>query len=124
MVKLSRTGEKTVYFLEGHNERPRWRARTRRTREGYVRAAEALRNENYARQERCSSRPSGDVPDDADAVVVIAGATRPLPRSRSTRRWSATSPAAAPSWCWSIPRANTDLVEERAGLGRRSSART
>jgi ABC-type uncharacterized transport system involved in gliding motility auxiliary subunit len=75
MVKLTRTGEKLVYFLEGHGERP-IEGEAGEGRSGYARAVAALRNENY-RVEKLLLAAAGAVPDDAD-VVVIAGATRPL----------------------------------------------
>jgi hypothetical protein len=75
MVKLSRTGEKQVYFLEGHNERA-IEGETASEKEAYSRAADALRNENY-RVSTLLLAAKGEVPEDAD-VVVAAGATRPL----------------------------------------------
>jgi ABC-type uncharacterized transport system involved in gliding motility auxiliary subunit len=75
LVKLTRTGEKVVYFLEGHGERPIGRdAEVERT--GYQFAAEALRNEAY-RVETLLLASMPDVPDDAD-VVVLAGPRRGL----------------------------------------------
>jgi ABC-type uncharacterized transport system involved in gliding motility auxiliary subunit len=73
IVKLSRRGTKTVYFLEGHGENPIDGAGGA-AEEGYQQAAEALRNENY-QIEKLLLAAKSDVPDDAD-VVVIAGATR------------------------------------------------
>ena len=73
IVKLTRTGDKTVYFLEGHGENPIDGA-SGAAEEGYLQAAEALRNENY-KIEKLLLAAKSDVPDDAD-VVVIAGATR------------------------------------------------
>jgi ABC-type uncharacterized transport system involved in gliding motility auxiliary subunit len=75
MVKLTRTGDKVVYFLEGHAERP-VEGEDAAGRSGYGRAAEALRNENY-RVEKLLLASTGEVPQDADAVV-LAGPTRPL----------------------------------------------
>ncbi|HEY5656472.1 MAG TPA: GldG family protein [Myxococcota bacterium] len=75
IVKLTRTGEKVVYFLEGHGERAIEKEPGEGTG-GYVRAATALRNENY-RVEALLLAAEGEVPADAD-VVVIAGPTRPL----------------------------------------------
>ena len=46
------------------------------TRGGYGRAATALRNENY-RVEKLLLAAAGDVPEDADAVI-LPGPTRPL----------------------------------------------
>ncbi len=75
LVKLTRTGTKKVYFLQGHNERP-VQGEGADGKEGLGRAAEALRNENY-RWEALLLATKQDVPDDAD-VVVVAGATRPF----------------------------------------------
>jgi len=73
MVKLSRTGEKKVYFVEGHNERA-IDGEAGSQKEGFERAADALRNENYT-VETLLLAAKGDVPGDADAVV-IPGPTR------------------------------------------------
>jgi ABC-type uncharacterized transport system involved in gliding motility auxiliary subunit len=75
MVKLTRTGEKVVYFLEGHSERA-VESEAGEARSGYSRAATSLRNENY-RVETLLLAAVGEVPDDAD-VVVVAGPTRSL----------------------------------------------
>jgi ABC-type uncharacterized transport system involved in gliding motility auxiliary subunit len=75
IVKLTRTGEKTVYFLEGHNERAT-SGEAATAKEGFGRAADALRNERY-RVEPLLLAAKGEVPSDAD-VVIVAGATRPL----------------------------------------------
>lgn len=75
LVKLSRTGEKKVYFLEGHGEHP-IAGEAGGDKQGYERAAAALRNENY-QVESLLLASKGDVPDDAD-VLVVAGPTRPL----------------------------------------------
>ncbi|MCH7494432.1 Gldg family protein, partial [bacterium] len=75
IVKLTRTGEKVVYFLEGHNERA-IEGEAANQKDGFSMAAEALRNENY-RIERLLLAAKGDVPENAD-VVIVAGATRPL----------------------------------------------
>ncbi|MBW1844507.1 MAG: GldG family protein, partial [Deltaproteobacteria bacterium] len=73
IVKLTRTGDKTVYFLEGHGENP-IDGEKGAAEEGYQQAAEALRNENY-KVEKLLLAAKSDVPEDAD-VVVIAGASR------------------------------------------------
>ncbi len=75
LIKLSRTGQKTVYFLEGHGERP-FSGEGAEAETALSRGAEALRNENY-RLEPLLLASRGEVPEDAD-VVVIAGPTRPL----------------------------------------------
>jgi len=73
IVKLTRRGDKTVYFLEGHGENP-IDGEKGAAEEGYQLAAEALRNENY-KVEKLLLAAKSDVPEDAD-VVIIAGATR------------------------------------------------
>ncbi len=75
IVKLTRTGEKKVYFLEGHGERP-IEGEGADGKEGFTRAADALKNENYGYASLLLAS-TGEVPEDAD-VVVLAGATRPL----------------------------------------------
>jgi ABC-type uncharacterized transport system involved in gliding motility auxiliary subunit len=108
MVKLSRTGEKKVYFLEGHNERA-IEAEDAADKESYARAAEALRNENY-RVESLLLAAQGEVPADAD-VVIIAGATRPLlsTESEALERYLERGGALL---VLIDPRARTDLVED------------
>lgn len=75
MVKLTRTGQKIVYFLDGHGEKP-IDGEAANARDGYGRAAEALRNENYTAKPLLLAS-TGEVPADADAVI-IAGPRRPL----------------------------------------------
>jgi ABC-type uncharacterized transport system involved in gliding motility auxiliary subunit len=81
LVKLSRDEERTIYFLEGHNERPIVGERADQAK-GFGRALQALRNETY-RVESLLLAAAGDVPDDAD-LVVIAGPTRPFPVQEHT----------------------------------------
>jgi ABC-type uncharacterized transport system involved in gliding motility auxiliary subunit len=71
MVKLTRTGDKVVYFVQGHGEDP-IEGEEGAGGEGFAQAAEALRNENY-RVEPLLLGSVKDVPDDAD-VVIVAGA--------------------------------------------------
>ena len=108
MVKLSRTGEKKVYFLEGHNERP-IASEAAGDGQSYARAAEALRNENY-QVEALLLAAQGEVPDDAD-VVIVAGATRPLLRAEreALERYLERGGALL---VLIDPRAKTDLVED------------
>jgi ABC-type uncharacterized transport system involved in gliding motility auxiliary subunit len=108
MVKLSRTSAKTVYFLEGHNERA-IEGEAASEKNGYSRAAEALRNENY-KVAKLLLAAKGDVPDDAD-VVIIAGPTRPLlQQERSAlHRYLARGGAVM---ALVDPRAKTDLLED------------
>jgi ABC-type uncharacterized transport system involved in gliding motility auxiliary subunit len=75
MVKLSRTGEKVVYFVQGHGE-DAISGEEGGGGEGFVRAADALRNENY-RVEPLLLGSVQDVPQDAD-VVIVAGAKSKL----------------------------------------------
>jgi ABC-type uncharacterized transport system involved in gliding motility auxiliary subunit len=112
-VKLTRRGEKTVYFLEGHNERL-IDGDGGDDREGYAMAAEALRNENY-RVEKLLLAVTGDVPEDADAVIV-AGATRPLigDESAALDRYLQRGGGVL---ALVDPRARTDLVEKLAEWG-------
>jgi ABC-type uncharacterized transport system involved in gliding motility auxiliary subunit len=113
MVKLSRTSEKTVYFLEGHNERA-VDGEAASEKNGYSRAAESLRNENY-NVEKLLLAAKGEVPDDAD-VLIVAGPTRPLlPEERSAlQRYLGRGGAVM---ALVDPRAKTDLVEDLEGWG-------
>ena len=108
MVKLSRTGEKKVYFLEGHSERA-IEGEAGAAKDGYERAADALRNENY-RVEELLLAAKGEVPADAD-VLVIPGATRPLlAEERQALRGYLERGGAV--FALLDPRANTDLVDD------------
>lgn len=113
MVKLSRTGEKKVYFVEGHNEHA-IEGEAGADKNGYERAADALRNENY-RVEKLLLAAKGDVPGDAD-VVVVAGPTRPFLASEREilRRYLERGGAV---FALLDPRAQTDLVEDVRGWG-------
>lgn len=77
LLRLTRGVEKKVYFIAGHNERGLGVVEegSARDREGMARAADALRNETY-RVEALDMATRGEIPEDADAVV-IAGPTRP-----------------------------------------------
>lgn len=75
MVKLTRQGQKQVYFVTGHNERPA-EGKGADGKEGFARAADALRNENY-QVAALNLETVEDVPADADALIV-AGPTAPL----------------------------------------------
>jgi gliding motility-associatede transport system auxiliary component len=75
IVKLTKREHKKVYFVTGHNERA-VEGKGADGKEGFQRAAEALRNENY-KVETLVLATKGEVPSDAD-VVIIAGPTRPL----------------------------------------------
>jgi ABC-type uncharacterized transport system involved in gliding motility auxiliary subunit len=75
LLTLTRRDQKKVYFLTGHNERA-LAGETGQGKEGMSFAKEALENERYHVEELLLAA-KGDVPADAD-VVVVAGATRPL----------------------------------------------
>jgi ABC-type uncharacterized transport system involved in gliding motility auxiliary subunit len=107
IVKLTRTGEKVVYFLEGHGERA-IEKEPGEAAHGYVRAATALRNENY-RVEALLLARAGEVPDDAD-VVVVAGPTRALygEERAALERYMARGGAML---VMLDPRSRSDLVE-------------
>ena len=108
MVKLTRTGVKKVYFLEGHNERG-VEGEGGKARDGFARAADALRNENYE-VEKLLLAAKGSVPEDAD-VVVVAGATRPLLEVEHTAL-EAFLGRGGSLMVLIDPRANTDLVAD------------
>jgi ABC-type uncharacterized transport system involved in gliding motility auxiliary subunit len=113
IVKLTRSGAKTIYFLEGHNEKP-IDGDAGDDRDGYAMAAEALRNENY-RVEKLLLAVKGDVPEDASAVIA-AGATRPLlaEESAALDRYLQRGGAVL---ALVDPRARTDLVEKLVEWG-------
>jgi ABC-type uncharacterized transport system involved in gliding motility auxiliary subunit len=113
MLKLTRTGEKTVYFLEGHNERATT-GEAAGAKEGYGRAAQALANERYQTKPLLLAS-QGEVPSDAD-VVIVAGATRPLlaDERAALTRYLARGGALL---VMLDPRAKTDLVEDVRGWG-------
>jgi ABC-type uncharacterized transport system involved in gliding motility auxiliary subunit len=113
IVKLTRTGEKTVYFLEGHSERA-IEGEAGAAKDGYSRAAEALRNENY-RVERLLLAATGAVPDDAD-VVIVAGPTRTL-RAEESAALDEYLQGGGALMALVDPRANTDLVDKLAEWG-------
>lgn len=74
LVKLTRQ-QKRVYFLTGHNERP-VEGEGAGEEQGFQLAKQALENENYV-AEPLLLAAKGEVPEDADAVIV-AGPTRPF----------------------------------------------
>ncbi len=113
LVKLTRTTEKTVYFLEGHNERAT-AGESGTAKDGYARAVEALTNERY-RALPLLLASTGEVPSDAD-VMIVAGATRPL---LSVERAALTRYLARGGALLVMldPRAKTDLVDDVRGWG-------
>jgi ABC-type uncharacterized transport system involved in gliding motility auxiliary subunit len=113
LVKLTRTGEKKVYFLEGHGERP-IADEAGADAAGFSGAADALRNENY-QVETLLLASRGEVPDDAD-VVVSAGPTRPfLPEE--TRALELYVEGGGAVLVMLDPRANTDIYGLLDGWG-------
>jgi len=113
LVKLTRQGQKKVYFVTGHNERP-IEGRGADGKDGFQRAAEALRNENY-QVATINLETVAEVPDDAD-VVILAGPTRPLRPGDADKldRYLARGGAVL---AMVDPRAQTDLGEVLAGWG-------
>jgi ABC-type uncharacterized transport system involved in gliding motility auxiliary subunit len=75
LLKLSRGEGRKIYFLENHNERP-IAGEGAKSGLGYGQAVAALRNETYE-VESLFLASVGEVPSDADLVVVV-GPTRPL----------------------------------------------
>jgi len=73
ILKLSKAGKKTVYFLTGHGEP---KGEDRDNVQGYAGAKDALENENYQVKELLLSAQAR-VPEDA-SVLVIAGPQKPL----------------------------------------------
>jgi len=113
MVKLTRTTEKTVYFLEGHNERP-IAGEPGTAKDGYARAVEALTNERYQALPLLLASV-GEVPPDTD-VLIVAGATRPLlaDEHAALRRYLARGGTLL---VMLDPRAKTDLVDDVRSWG-------
>ena len=117
LVKLTRTGGKKVYFLEGHNERlidPE--SNLGAGNEGFSRAADALRNETYE-VETLLLASMEDVPEDAD-VLIAAGPTRPFfdEEHMALQRYLEGGGAL---FVMIDPRANTDLLADLVGFGVR-----
>jgi ABC-type uncharacterized transport system involved in gliding motility auxiliary subunit len=113
MVKLTRTGTKVVYFLDGHGEKAT-EGEAAATRDGYGRAAEALRNENYTAKPLLLAAV-GSVPDDADAVILAGPRRALLPEEAKAleaylKRGGAVLVALD-------PRVHTELVSQLAGWG-------
>jgi ABC-type uncharacterized transport system involved in gliding motility auxiliary subunit len=113
IVKLTRQSSKKVYFVTGHGERPAT-GKGADDKEGYARAAEALRNENY-QVEELNLETKADVPEDANAVIV-AGPTRPLRPGDADKldRYLARGGAILATI---DPRAQTDFVDQVAKWG-------
>ncbi|HVP28629.1 MAG TPA: Gldg family protein [Myxococcota bacterium] len=75
LVKLTRTGQKKVYVLQGHGERPA-EGEPAKGADGVAEALDALQNENYVIAPLLLAQ-KGAVPDDADVVLSI-GDDKPL----------------------------------------------
>jgi ABC-type uncharacterized transport system involved in gliding motility auxiliary subunit len=113
IVKLTKQTHKKVYFVTGHNERA-VEGKGATDKEGFARAAEALRNENY-RFETLVLAQKGEVPDDAD-VVVIAGPTRPFLEGEREMLQRYLERGGA-LFVMVDPRAHTDIGEDLARWG-------
>lgn len=113
IVKLSRTGQKTVYFLEGHGERP-IEGEPGAARDGYARAAEALKNENYTAKTLLLAS-TGEVPADAN-VVIAAGPRRPM-LPEETKALEAYLARGGALLAMVDPRVHTEFVQKLAGWG-------
>jgi ABC-type uncharacterized transport system involved in gliding motility auxiliary subunit len=113
MVKLTRTGQKLVYFLDGHGEKG-IEDEAGAARDGYGRAAEALRNENYTVRPLLLAA-TGEVPADADALVV-AGPRRPL-LAEEKQALEAYLARGGALLVLVDPRVHTDLSEQLTGWG-------
>jgi ABC-type uncharacterized transport system involved in gliding motility auxiliary subunit len=113
LVKLTRTAQKRVYFLEGHAERPA-SGEGADAAQGFAQAADALRNENYL-IETLLLEQKGEVPEDAD-VLVVAGPRRPLRpvEHDALRRYLERGGALL---VLIDPRAETDLAGDLRGYG-------
>jgi ABC-type uncharacterized transport system involved in gliding motility auxiliary subunit len=113
IVKLTRGGQKKVYLLEGHNERP-GRGEGAEDGDGFGFAVEALEAENYV-VEPLLLATRGDVPEDAD-VVVIAGPTRPFHEVelKALERYVARGGSLL---VMIDPRAKTNLYDDLASWG-------
>jgi len=114
LLKLTSGGEKRLYFVQGHNERP-IEGEPGAGKEGMTRVAAALRNETYQVDELLLAA-MGEVPEDASAVV-LAGPTRPYLEQEhgALERYLERGGALL---VMLDPRANTDLYEdlERWGI--------
>lgn len=113
IVKLTRQGTKKVYFLSGHGERPA-EGKGADGKEGYARAVDALRSENY-QIEVLNLETQPDVPADADALI-LAGPTLPL-RPGDAEKLDRYLAGGGAILAMVDPRANTDFGAVLAGWG-------
>jgi ABC-type uncharacterized transport system involved in gliding motility auxiliary subunit len=113
LVKLTRRDKKKVYFLTGHNERPA-QGDGAGEEQGFQFAGEALQNENY-QVEPLLLAAKGDVPEDAD-VLVVAGPTQPFhpTEKEALKRYLGRGGALL---VLLDPRAQTDLYDALAEWG-------
>lgn len=113
LLRVTQRQSKTVYFLEGHNER-RTRGEQGKEPEGYEQAARMLAAVNY-KLEVLLLGMAGEVPADAD-VVIIPGPTRPLEASEhiALQKYLARGGS---MMVLVDPRANTDLYADIAAWG-------
>jgi ABC-type uncharacterized transport system involved in gliding motility auxiliary subunit len=113
VVKLSRTGDKVVYFVQGHGEGA-IEGEAGAGRDGFERARDALGNENY-RVEPLLLAGASLVPEDADVVVVAGPRGAFLPEELATlERYLARGGAVL---ALVDPREEGDLVAKLAGWG-------
>ncbi len=113
LVRLSSQDQKKVYFVIGHNERPTVGDGADEVA-GFAFAREALANENYQAEEILLAT-TGDVPDDAD-VVILAGPTRPMLEVEHEALQRYIKRGGAVLFLLD-PRANTDLPAKLGGWG-------
>lgn len=113
IVKLTRQGTKKVYFVTGHNERPA-EGKGADGKEGFGRAADALRSENY-QLATLNLETKADVPADADAVI-LAGPTLPL-RPGDAEKLDRYLAGGGAILAMVDPRANTDFGAVLSGWG-------
>lgn len=113
IVKLTRQGAKKVYFVTGHDERPA-EGKGADGKEGFARAADALRSENY-QLETLNLETKAEVPEDADAVIV-AGPTLPL-RPGDAEKLDRYLARGGAMLAMVDPRANTDFGAVLSGWG-------
>lgn len=113
ILRLVRSDEKRVYFVVGHNERA-IEGSAADEPVGYKQAAEALGNENY-RVEALLLAAAGEVPDDAD-VVILAGPTQVL-RPVEQRALERYVEGGGAVFAAVDPRANTNLGETLSKWG-------
>jgi ABC-type uncharacterized transport system involved in gliding motility auxiliary subunit/uncharacterized membrane protein YidH (DUF202 family) len=113
IVKLTRSEKKRVYFLIGHNERP-IEGDHGKDLDGFVAAADALRNENYEVATLLLAA-AGDVPSDAQ-VVIAAGPTRPFHETEHAALERYVERGGALMLMFD-PSANTDLTADATKWG-------